>query len=369
MSGRDDEAVSTASTAPRRASSAEAERGITQRIEEQSERVHISLGAVCNNNCIFCMEEDRDGRYVNNSAMTPERVRWILEGHRGAEEVCFTSGEPTTRPELPELVAHARSLGYRRISVMTNGRRLSHLPYAALLAKAGMNRFYVSIHGHDKKLHDGLVRTPGAFEQTSEGLRSVSKLKRFGVELHTSTVITERNLPHLGEIYRYLRGLGVDQVVFNVMQANGRANTFFEQIFPRYSDIAAQFRAFVEGAVASGEARPMAFLVDIPLCVTEGIPDFNRGFVERYRHFDLEEMAALGPETKEERKQEGKGKGLVMVTRADLDEAERDKRAECSSCRYERQCEGVWKNYTRRYGWGEMVPVPSGATPAASAAE
>ena len=356
MSGRDHERVSTASPAPRRASSAEAERGITQRIEEQSERVHISLGAVCNNNCIFCMEEDRDGRYVNNSAMTPERVRWILEGHRGAEEVCFTSGEPTTRPELPELVAHARSLGYRRISVMTNGRRLSHLPYAALLAKAGMNRFYVSIHGHDKKLHDGLVRTPGAFEQTSEGLRSVSKLKRFGVELHTSTVITERNLPHLGEIYRYLRGLGVDQVVFNVMQANGRANTYFDQLFPPYTEIAGAAEAFL--ARAGQQERPVqAFFVDIPLCTTTRLPDFNRGFVERYRHFDLEETAALGAQTKEERKQEGKGKGLVMVTRADLDEAERDKRAECSSCRYDRVCEGVWGNYLRRYGWDEFVPV------------
>src|SRR5678809_280949 len=76
---------------------------IAERIEKQAERVHVSIGAVCNNNCIFCMEEDRDGRYVNNSAMTADRVRWILAENRGAEEVCFTSGEPTTRPELPDL--------------------------------------------------------------------------------------------------------------------------------------------------------------------------------------------------------------------------------------------------------------------------
>src|SRR5690349_18706096 len=130
-----------------------ADPSIVERLTRQAERVHISIGAVCNNNCVFCMEEDRDGRYVNNSAMTVERVRWILEENRGAEEVCFTSGEPTTRPELPDLVARARSLGYRRISVMTNGRRLSHLPYAALLARSGMNRVYSSIHGHTTTLH------------------------------------------------------------------------------------------------------------------------------------------------------------------------------------------------------------------------
>ncbi len=78
---------------------------------------------------------------------------------------------------------------------MTNGRRLSHLPYAALLAKSGMNRFYISIHGHTKKLHEGLTRTPDSFEQTVAGLDTVARLKRFGVELHTSTVVTDRNPP------------------------------------------------------------------------------------------------------------------------------------------------------------------------------
>src|SRR5262249_34839110 len=160
----------------------------------------------------------------------------------------------TTRPELPALVAQAKALGYPRISVMTNGRRLSHLPYAAALAKAGMNRFYVSIHGHDKKLHEGLTRTPESFEQTVAGLDNVTKLKRFGVELPTSTVVTDRNLPHLLPIYRFLRGHGVDQVVFNVMQANGRADTHFEQIFPRYGAIAAAFKEFL---ATVGEPRPM----------------------------------------------------------------------------------------------------------------
>jgi len=333
---------------------------IVERVEGQKERVHISIGAVCNNNCIFCMEEDRDGRYVNNSAMTPERVRWILDGHRGAEEVCFTSGEPTTRPELPEFTGWARGLGYRRISVMTNGRRLSHLPYAAALIKAGMNRFYVSIHGHDKKLHEGLTRTPQSFEQTVAGIDTIARLKRFGVELHTSTVVTNRNLPHLLEIYRFLRAHGVDQVVFNVMQANGRADTYFEQIFPRYTEIAAAFLRLCE---ASGEARPMAFLVDIPLCTTEGIPDFNRGFVERYRHFDLASQAALPDTRRAERAQEGGGRGLVLVTRQDLDDAEREKRPACAGCRYDPQCEGVWKNYVKRYGWGEFVAVPPTSAP------
>jgi cyclic pyranopterin phosphate synthase len=333
---------------------AAAEPSIVERLSAQSERVHVSIGAVCNNNCIFCMEEDREAREINNGAMTPDRVRWILEEHRGAEEVCFTSGEPTTRPELPQFVAWARELSYKRISIMTNGRRLSHFPYAVALAKSGMNRFYVSIHGHEKKLHEGLTRTPDSFEQTVAGLDSVAKLKRYGIELHTSTVVTDRNLPHMLDVYRFLRSHGVDQVVFNVMQANGRANTYFEKIFPRYSEIATQFRAFLD---AVGEARPQAFLVDIPLCTTEAVPDFNRGYVEKYRHFDLDSHAGIEAAKREDRAQDGRGKGLVLVTRSDLDDEQRDKRAECARCKYGAVCEGVWRNYLKRYGWDEMQPV------------
>ena len=49
---------------------------------------------------------------------------------------------------------------------------------------------------------------------------------------------------------------------------------------------------------------------------------------------------------------------LVQIRRGDLDDAARSKRPECRTCRYDRVCEGVWGNYTRRYGWGEFEPVP-----------
>jgi sulfatase maturation enzyme AslB (radical SAM superfamily) len=73
--------------------------------------VHILTGAVCNNNCIFCMEEDRDGRYETNSQTTDATVRWLAGLHRDTEEVCFTSGEPTTNPSLARWVKIARDKG------------------------------------------------------------------------------------------------------------------------------------------------------------------------------------------------------------------------------------------------------------------
>ncbi len=332
---------------------------VEERIANKDERVHVLTGAVCNNNCLFCMEEDREAREVTNSATTDEVVRAILAQKRGCEEFCFTSGEPTTNPRLPTWVKWAKEHGVRRISVMTNGRKLMYEPYTRALIAAGMNRFYISIHGHDTRLHEGLTRTPKSFEQTVAGIAMVNKYKRYGIELHTSTVVTKRNLPHMQDIYRFLRGLGVDQVVFNVMQANGRANTFFDQIFPTYTEIAATAQAFLEEQ-AKLERRPMAFLVDIPLCTTTAIPDFNRGYVESYVHYEPPTSAqALIPVDSLLRndRAEIEGTDLVGVRRSDLDGAERQKRPQCASCRYDASCEGVWANYLKRYGWDEFVPV------------
>lgn len=342
------------------------ENGIEQRIADKQERVHILTGAICNNNCIFCMEEDRDGRYDTNSQTSDETVRWILDNHPGAEEICFTSGEPTTNESLPHWVGMAKDAGARRISVMTNARALSYERYLVGLMKAGMNRFYVSIHGHEEPLHRTLVRTPGAFEQTVQGIQNIAKYKRYGIELHTSTVIGKRNLPHMGAIYRYLRGLGVDQVVFNVMQANGRADTHFEKIFPPYAQIAETAAAFFEEQ-GKREHQVQAFLVDIPLCTTQAVPDFNRGYVEAYAHYEPpnEVNAALLEGKDPESRLAGEKRQLVVVERADLDSYARSKRDECKSCRYDASCEGVWNNYLERYGWDEMVPVPA-AVPSAA---
>lgn len=338
------------------------ERGIQARIAEKAERVHVLTGAVCNNNCIFCMEEDRDARYVTNSATTDETVQWILANNPGCEEVCFTSGEPTTNRRLPAWVKMARAAGVPTISVMTNGRALAYERYTKTLVAAGMRKFYISIHGHHRKLHDGLTRTPGSFEQTVAGLEQVARLKPYGVVLHTSTVITRRNLPHVGDIYRFLRARGVDQVVFNVMQANGRANTYFERLFPTYTEIASVFGTFVREQ-SRNERQVMAFLVDIPLCTTQSIPDFNRGYVESYVHFEPEVAAhtLVDPERVSERKA-GRGGELIRIRRADLDDARRQKRRECAQCRYDPVCEGVWGNYVRRYGWDEFRPVRARAT-------
>ncbi len=319
------------------------------------DRIHVNVGPVCNNNCLFCMEEDRDGRRRINGALTPDRVRAILQRGRGASEVCFTSGEPTLVPALPRYLGWARRLGYPRVSLMTNGRRLAYADYCASLVEAGLTHFYVSIHGHEARLHDGLVRTPGAFAQTVAGLHNVARHE--GAALHTSTVVTARNYESFAEIYAFLRGHGARQVVFNVMQATGRAHTHFERLFPPYAQIAAAFGQFLERLDA---ASPPVFLVDIPLCATEALPQHNRGSLEPYVHYEVGAATSTPGAASEEpspHRLAMDGGDVVQISRADHDTWQRSKREQCADCVHDAVCPGVWNNYLSRYGWDGLRPV------------
>ena len=63
------------------------EQSLEARLAQVGERVHVNIGPSCNNNCIFCMEEDRANRARTNSALTPARVRSILEARAGAGHI------------------------------------------------------------------------------------------------------------------------------------------------------------------------------------------------------------------------------------------------------------------------------------------
>ena len=106
------------------------------------------------------------------------------------------------------------------------------------------------------------------------------------------------------------------------------------------------------------EPRVDAFFVDIPLCTTTALPDYNRGYVESYVHYEPRGMTHESPLVDFEERTTGPDNTLVQIRRKDLDDAERKKRPECMTCRYEPVCEGVWSNYLRRYGWDEFTPVP-----------
>lgn len=344
-----------------------------------NERLHVDIGISCNNNCLFCMEEDRQGRAQRVGRLNPEDIRRILDSNVGRKEVVFVSGEPTLSPHFLDYVRHAHKAGYQRVGVISNGRRFAYAPFVVDCLRAGLNHVIISLHGPTPQVHDGLTRTPKSFEQALAGIKNLSPYRARGLRLDTSTVLTRRNCKQeILEVHLALLRPLVDQMVFNVIQPFGRGKTHFDSLVMRYREAAEELGRFFEAH--AHEELPI-FLVDIPYCTTEacGIPDRARGYVERYCHFEVSdapksavvapalqgEVLSGGAQVKQVQAdpQPGCGpladdmEGLVAKHRDAQEQTQKVKYPSCLECAYHPICDGVWANYVARYGFDEFVPV------------
>lgn len=300
-----------------------------------SDRVDLKVGFACNNRCVFCVQGTKRERF---GARPAEELREILrrERARGVDAVVFTGGEPTVRRDLPELVAHARELGYRAIQIQTNGRMFAHRAYLDRLVAAGATEFSPALHGHVAALHDHLTGAPGAFAQTLTGIRHLKAAGRFVL---TNTVVCRSNYRHLPEIARLLVALGVDQYQLAFVHPVGTAGARFASVVPRMELAAPYLAAALRVGLDAGrraytEAVPPCILPGYEACVAERV-------IPRTAIYDAESTIA---DYTRYRREEGKAKGPG-----------------CVDCVHDPGCEGPWREYPDRFGWSEFAPVRASA--------
>lgn len=86
----------------------------------------IFLGG-CNMRCPFCHNASLVTKVTSQPVIPVEEVMATLQKRRGVlEGICITGGEPTIYPDLPELIADIKKLGFL-IKLDTNGTNPSML--------------------------------------------------------------------------------------------------------------------------------------------------------------------------------------------------------------------------------------------------
>ncbi len=106
--------------------------------------LRISLTDKCNMRCVYCMSEDMVFQPNEDLMTTAEILRLVnIFAQLGVDKIRLTGGEPTVHPDLLAIVRGIRAAGITRISMTTNGLRLTEL--AAPLKQAGMERVNISV--------------------------------------------------------------------------------------------------------------------------------------------------------------------------------------------------------------------------------
>jgi cyclic pyranopterin phosphate synthase len=134
-------------------------------------KLRLSVTDRCNLRCAYCMPE-HPVWLPKRELLTIEellRLTALFVMHLGITNVRLTGGEPTLRRGLPELIEGLQALrpqGLQRVSMTSNGTRLSEL--AAALKSAGLDDLNISIDARDPALFQKLTRGP--IEPVLEGI-------------------------------------------------------------------------------------------------------------------------------------------------------------------------------------------------------
>lgn len=288
-------------------------------------RADVKVGFACNNRCVFCAqgEKRRDVGFIDPE----EVVRRMHEAWRPGSGLVLTGGEPTIRKDLVELVRVARKIGYAPIQIQTNGRMLSYQALIDKLISAGVTELSPALHGPSAEVHDMLTGAEGAFEQT---VRGIENSVRSPANVITNTVVVKQNLDVLEDTIELLYELGVRHAQLALVHPVGTAAERYDEVVPPIEQAAAS----MAGAILVGRSLGMEVVTEaVPPCLLPGLEDaVVETRIPETTVVDLD-GALFGFSVW--RRDEGKAKGPP-----------------CEGCLHERYCEGPWREFPERQGWG-----------------
>ena len=135
--------------------------------------MELLVGLECSSNCLFCSDRPDTRPGPEKAHLLDVLQKGYEQGFRGLE---FGGLEPTSRRDLHDLIAAARSIGFKSIQVISNGERLADSGYLRELFDAGLSMLVISIHAADEATETTLTRCPGLFTKKQQALKNLQEL-------------------------------------------------------------------------------------------------------------------------------------------------------------------------------------------------
>lgn len=226
----------------------------------------VLLTEQCDHRCLMCSQppKQRDDRWLFRRA---EAVVDLLPPSTAS--LGLTGGEPTLHPD--ELLALLRTCRDRlpatSVHLLSNGRRFADVAFARAYAQLKHPDLMVGIplYAPTAALHDWIVQSDGAFEQT---VRGILTLVGFEQRVEVRIVIQRGNVDVLPELARFIaRNLPfVDQVALMGLEMTGYARPNRSLVWVDPSDYREQLR---EAALALSSAGVTTKIYNHQLCVVD----------------------------------------------------------------------------------------------------
>lgn len=294
------------------------------------EGIAIDIGFICNNNCVFCVQNNMGPKRTNLT--TSEAKKMMREVREFFNNIIFNGGEPTIREDIIDLVHYAKQIGFESIMLISNARMFSYDAFCKKMILAGLRLVFITLEASNERLHDKLTTVKGSFQQTIAGIKN---LKKYGLEVHTNTVINKLNHRDLKNLPYLMKDLGVDFSKLSFMRFSGdnfEKNAAYITI--RMSEIVPSIRRAAE---AFKKVKKEFIIQEIPACVMK-------------THIACLRMGKKIPKINTKHPH---SKNFITKYKRDGN----IKLPQCESCFFNENCLGPWQEYIEYFGQKEFQPI------------
>lgn len=180
----------------------------------------------CNHYCLMCSQPPKN---IDDSWILEEIEEMIPLIPQDTEELGFTGGEPTLYGErFLKLIRLTKSyLPRTAVHILSNGRSFKDKIFAEQYAGIDHHDMMIGIplYSDDPTLHDYIVQSKGAFDETIQGIINLKKLNQ---KVEIRIVIHQQSVRRLKELCEFIARnlLFVDHVALMGLEMMGftRAN-------------------------------------------------------------------------------------------------------------------------------------------------
>jgi MoaA/NifB/PqqE/SkfB family radical SAM enzyme len=239
-----------------------------------TKRVVLHVGYACNLRCRFCYYiEDLETGKTKDWTLAALKRRLRVARRLGKTAVDLTGGEPSIRPDIFELIAFARSIGYTDVNMITNGLKLSDLDFCEKLVRAGLTDVLFSIHSPLEAEHDYLTRVNGSYRKC---FRAVENMQQVGVQGRVNSVVSNINYMHVDQFLELLlpySPAAVNLIVFNPSETTVSLPDDEGTRIEDYWTVSTEIGAALDACKSRFERINVRFL---PFCLLPGHEDVIR---------------------------------------------------------------------------------------------
>ncbi len=194
------------------------------------------LTQACDLACVHCRASAQPERHPME--LSTDEGKLLIDQIAAMQAPVFvlTGGDPIKRPDLFELIAHARSRGVR-VSLTPSATPLLTREIVVRFNESGLARLAVSMDGASATTHDAFRGLSGSFARTLDAIRWANEI---GLPVQINTTFSRRNIGEIDAIVARMesRRITLWSVFFLVPTGRGKLNDLlsadeFEQVFTR----------------------------------------------------------------------------------------------------------------------------------------